>query len=69
MEKPSGIALLIAKKANGSGDESKDSEGPDKASEAIEDIMSAAKSGDADLLSAALEAWHYAAHESMDSED
>ena len=68
MEKPNGIALLIAKKANGSDSESKDSEGSDKASEAIDDILSAAKSGDADLLSAALEAWHYAAHESMDSD-
>ncbi len=68
MEKPNGIALLIAKKANVSGEESKDSEGPDKASEAIDDILSAAKSGDADLLSAALDAWHYAAHESMDSD-
>lgn len=69
MEKPSGIALLIAKKANRAEPESKDSEKPSKASEAIDDIISAAKSGDADLLSAALDAWHYAAHESMDSDD
>lgn len=69
MEKPSGIALLIAKKANGSGDESKDSAETSKADEAIEDIISAAKSGDAELLASALEAWHYAAHASMDSDD
>lgn len=69
MEKPNGIALLIAKKAAGSNSSSSTDEEPSKADEAIQDIIRAVKSGDADTLGAALEAWHYAAHESMDSED
>lgn len=63
-----GLAIMIAKKAeNGlKGDESGDSSRID---DAVADIAKAAKSGDSELLGAALAAWHSAAHEEMDGEE
>lgn len=63
-----GLAIMIAKKAKSDlgGDESGDSSRID---DAVADVAKAAKSGDTELLSAALAAWHSAAHAEMDAEE